>query len=148
MELTNIRFLFAKSLITYRKSQLLVTIAYSIFKCRSCSKDSKCTERKNFMPRNMQCPFCDCGMVYNKRDSFLSCTYCGTEIFPFINDQTVEQVVREEFEKNLPCARNTDVSSVMMATKGPKSSSKSKGASKKGLMQKKSTTQIYKDLAN
>jgi hypothetical protein len=116
-------------------------------KCKGCGTDSKSTERPNFMPRDMECPFCDCAMIYNKRDLFLRCGDCGTEIWPFLHGGTTKQVVREEFEKNLPCSRNTTVSSVIMHTKGIKSSSKSKGSNKKALMQKKSTTQLYKELA-
>lgn len=113
-------------------------------KCKGCGTS---VERKNFMPRDMKCPFCDCPMIHHKRDSFLRCSDCGTEIWPFLNGGTTKEVIREEFEKNLPCSRNTEVSSVMMRTKGPGSNSKSKGSSKKGLMNKKTTTQIYKELA-
>jgi len=99
------------------------------------------------MPRNMKCPMCECEMIYNKRDAFLRCEDCGTEIWPFVNGGTIKEAVRQEFEKNLPCDRNTGVSSVVMHTQGGKSSSKSKGGRKKGLMQKKSTRQLYKELA-
>jgi ribosomal protein S27E len=117
-------------------------------KCRGCCANAASTERPNFMPRNTECPYCEAPMIYDANKIWLSCKDCGTEIAPFANAKTTVELVREEFEKNFPCARNSEVSSVTaLSIKGVKSSSKSKGSSKKGLMQKKSTTQIYKELA-
>jgi hypothetical protein len=86
-------------------------------------------------------------MIYYAKTAHLECPDCGTWVSPFATEISDKKAVRQEFEKHLPCARNTDVSSVMMHTKGPGSGSKSKGSSKKGLMNKKSTTQLYKELA-
>jgi|GEM_PF-3625952 len=113
-------------------------------RCKKCGDG-----RNNFVPRDMQCPVpsCQAGMIYYKQTAHLECPDCGTWVSPFATEISDSKVIRQEFEKNLPCDRNKDVSSIVMHTKGIKSSSKSKGSSKQGLMQKKSTAQIYKDLA-
>jgi primosomal protein N' len=90
---------------------------------------------------------CGAGMVYNKRDAFLRCPDCGSEFWPFVGGGTTKDVVREEFEKDLPCARTKDVGRGMHHVKSKKSSSKS-SSGRKPESKKKSTTAIYKELAS
>ena len=111
-------------------------------RCKSCGEG-----RNNFVSRDMKCPVASCqaGMIYYAKDVYLECPDCGTQIWPFAMEKSDKSVIRQESEKHLPCDRNKGVSSVVMHTKGVKSSSKSKGA-RKG-MEKKSTSQINKELA-
>lgn len=112
-------------------------------KCKACD-----TNRKNFFPREMVCNVCDEPMRLIRHE-FFECKYCGTETHPFFRKISDKAAIQDEFEKQLPCARNHEKSSGIMHVKSKASSgSKSKGGSKKQLMQKPSTTQIYKDLSN
>ena len=112
--------------------------------CKACGDHG---ERKNFLPRDMKCPMCDAGMIYNKRDAFLRCPECGSEFWPFVNGGTAKDCVREYFEKQLPCARTKDVGRGMHHVKSKSSGSKS-GSVKKPASKKKSTTALYKELAS
>lgn len=64
-------------------------------KCKKCSKDKRSTERIHFMPRNMNCPLCECEMIYNIRSAFLKCEDCGIEIWPFVNGGPITEVERK-----------------------------------------------------
>jgi len=86
-------------------------------------------------------------MIYYAKTAHLECPDCGTWVSPFATEISDSKAIRDEFEKYLPCSRSKEVSSVVIKTKGIKSSSKSKGSSKKGLMQKDTTSQLYKKLA-
>jgi len=112
-------------------------------RCKTCSEG-----RINFVTRDMQCvvPSCQAGMIYYAKDAYLECPDCGTQIWPFAMEKSDKIIIRQEFEKHLPCDRNKGMSSVVMHTQGVKSSSKSKASSKKGAMQKKPTSQLYKEL--
>jgi uncharacterized Zn ribbon protein len=69
------------------------------FKCKKCSKEKKSTERVHFMPRNMNCPLCECEMTYNQNSAFLKCGDCGIEIWPFVNGGIIQEESRNEFER-------------------------------------------------
>lgn len=111
-------------------------------KCKACDD-----MRENFMPRDMNCPMCDAGMIYNKRDVYLRCPDCGSQFWPFVDGGTVKDMVREEFEKNLPCKRNEDISKGNMRVKSKVASGSKSSKKKKTAAKKKSTTQIYQELA-
>lgn len=123
--------------------------------CKQCGgrEDNRVIEdaiaRRNFIPREMKCGVCEEVMIYNKRLMVFSCQCCGTDTFPHFNKVDDSKVIREEFEKELPCERNTKLSKGMIHVKSKASGSKSgKGRSKKQLMQKPSTTALYKALAS
>jgi len=115
-------------------------------KCKECGDG-----RVNFVPRDMKCPVpsCQAGMIYYTKDAYLACPDCGTEIWPFVSDISDKKVIREEFEKNLPCERSPEKSAGIIHVKSKTASgSRSKARAKKGAEKKKSTTQLYKELAS
>ena len=110
----------------------------------------KCDDmRNNFVPRDMLCPIpsCQSSMIYYKVDAYLCCPDCGTEIWPFHMAQSDSKTIRQEFEKQLPCDRNSDKTRGTMVTVHSKLNSGSKSKGSKKPVKKKSTTQIYKELA-
>jgi len=114
-------------------------------KCKDCKE-----LRNNFVPRDMLCPVpsCQSSMIYYKKDAYLCCPDCGTEIWPFNSEKSDSKSIREEFEKQLPCDRSKDISKSMLKVNSKiPSGSKTKGSSKKQLMQKPSATELYKRLA-
>lgn len=64
--------------------------------CKKCSKDKRSLERAHFMPRNRNCPICECKMMYNKGEAFLRCEDCNTEIWPFAKGKTIKDAAREQ----------------------------------------------------
>lgn len=113
-------------------------------KCKGCGNSGG---RPNFLPRDMECAMCGAGMIYHKYE-FLSCPDCGSQFWPFVDGGTTKDMVREEFEKSLPCERNQGISGDVIHVKSKSSGSKSsKGRSKKAAMSKPSTAQIYNELA-
>jgi primosomal protein N' len=94
----------------------------------------------------MECAMCGAAMIYHKYE-FLRCPDCGSQFWPFVDGGTVKDMVREEFEKNLPCTRNSLTSKGAMNVKSKNmGGSKSKSA-KKQPSKKKSTAQLYQDLS-
>lgn len=116
-------------------------------RCHQCGEG-----RVNFVPRDMKCPVpsCQSGMIYYKKDAYLACPNCGTEIWPFVMEKSDKLVIRQEFEKTLPCDRSPEVGFETMHIKAKKTgggkSSKARTKNEQ-LLNKKSTTQIYKELA-
>lgn len=118
-------------------------------KCKACYKESA---RVNFVPRNIKCPVpsCGAGMIYYKTDAYLECPECGTQIWPFVMEKSDKDTIRQEFEKTLPCDRSKELTQGTLVTVHSKvkgGSKSSKGSKKDQLMAKKSTTQLYKELA-
>jgi len=113
-------------------------------KCKDC-KDL----RNNFVPRDMLCPVpsCQSSMIYYKKDAYLCCPDCGTEIWPFNSEKSDSKSIREEFEKQLPCDRNSDRTHGTLVTVHSKLNSGSKSKGSKKPAKKKSTTQINNELA-
>lgn len=64
--------------------------------CKKCSKDKRSLERAHFMPRNRNCPICECKMMYNKGEAFLRCEDCNTEIWLFAKGKTIKDAAREQ----------------------------------------------------
>jgi hypothetical protein len=116
--------------------------------CKECNGKSGDTSRKRFYPRELTCPVCDEKMIMYKFE-YAKCPDCGTKVKPFADPPSDGDAIREEFEKQLPCQRNEDLTrgTLISAKSQVKSGSKSKGSSKKQLMQKKSTSQLYNELA-
>jgi len=113
-------------------------------KCKDCKE-----LRNNFVPRDMLCPVPSCrsSMIYYKKDAYLCCPDCGTEIWPFNSEQSDSKSIREEFEKQLPCDRNSDRTHGTLVTVHSKLNSGSKSKGSKKPAKKKSTTQINNELA-
>lgn len=113
-------------------------------KCKKCGD-----HRNNFVPRNMKCPVpsCQSTMIYYKKDAYLCCPDCGTEIWPFNTDISDKATIRQEFEKQLPCDRNNDTTHGTMVTTRSKLNGGSKTKGNKKPVKKKTTTQIYNELA-
>jgi hypothetical protein len=86
-------------------------------------------------------------MIYYKKDAYLCCPDCGTEIWPFNSEQSDSKTIRQEFEKKLPCDRNPDKTHGTMVKAHSKVCGSSKSKSGRKPAKKKSTTQIYKELA-
>jgi hypothetical protein len=83
-------------------------------------------------------------MIYYKKDAYLCCPDCGTEIWPFNSEQSDSKSIREEFEKQQPCDRSKDISKSMLKVNSKiPGGSKSKDSSK---MQKASTAELYRRL--
>jgi len=61
--------------------------------------------------------------------------------------QSDSKTIRQEFEKQLPCDRNSDKTRGTMVTVHSKLNGGSKSKGSKKPVKKKSTTQIYKELA-
>lgn len=88
-----------------------------------------------------------CGESMIRKDFLFMCDMCGTEVYPFYNSVDEKTVIKEEFQKSLPCERNQELSRGTIAVHSKATGgSKSKGKSKKSLMNKKTTTQLYKEL--
>ena len=114
-------------------------------KCKRCGEG-----RNNFVPRDMRCPVpsCQSVMLYYAKEAYLSCPDCGTEIWPFHMEKSDSKTIRQEFEKQLPCDRSPEVSVGVIGVSGnAKGWTKSKSKTKKKPLNKKSTTQIYKELS-
>ncbi|WP_021168108.1 hypothetical protein SOV_51060 [Sporomusa ovata DSM 2662] len=113
-------------------------------KCKDCMD-----LRNNFVPRDMLCPVpsCQSSMIYYKKDAYLCCPDCGTEIWPFNSEQSDSKSIREEFEKQLPCDRNSDTTHGTLVTVHSKLNGGSKSKGSKKPAKKKSTTQINNELA-
>lgn len=112
-------------------------------KCKACGDT-----RNYFVSRDMTCPVCKSGMIYYKKDAYLCCPDCGTEIWPFNTEISDSEMIRQEFEKQLPCDRSHEFGNGLITVHSKlNGGSKSKGKSKKAAMQKKTTTQLYKELA-
>ncbi len=114
-------------------------------RCKKCGEG-----RNNFVPRDMPCPApnCQSGMIYYASDEYLECPDCGTQVWPFVMEKSDKDVIRQEFEKHLDCARSKQVGEVLIHVKGQvKGGSKSKKGRNKQSLQKPSQTQIYKGLA-
>lgn len=117
---------------------------------REHKRCSLCGEhRNNFVPRDIQCPVpsCQAGMIYYAKDAYLECPDCGTQIWPFAMEKSDTSVIRQEFEKGLPCDRNHDQTHGTLVTVHSKLNGGSKNSRrKKQPTKKKSTTQLYKEL--
>lgn len=86
-------------------------------------------------------------MIYYADGPYLECPDCGTQIWPFAMEKTDHNFIRQEFEKNLQCARDKRVGDVKIHVKSQvKGGSKSKKARNKQAMQKPSQVQIYNKL--
>lgn len=111
----------------------------------------KCGDyRNNFVPRDMKCPVpsCQAGMIYYSKDAYLECPDCGTQMWPFVMEKSEKATIRQEFEKGLPCSRNREQTYGTLVTVHSKLNSGSKNSRKKKQpAKKKSTTEIYKELA-
>lgn len=110
----------------------------------------KCNDfRNNFVPRDMKCPVpsCGAGMLYYKGAAFLRCPDCGTEIKPFAHQVDERAAIREEFEKRLPCDRSPELSNGSIAVHSKLNGGSKNSRKKKQPAKKKSTTQLYKELA-
>lgn len=109
--------------------------------CLRCEHND--SGRPLWKPRDMSCTVCSAPMDWMQHE-FLRCPDCGSEFWPFANEPNMKTFIRQEFEKNLACARVKEVSNPMIHVKGNKSSgSKSKRAKPKNLMQKPSQKAIY-----
>ena len=101
------------------------------------------------MPRDAKCQMCGTEMIYHKYE-FLRCPDCGSEFWPFVGQGSVKETIREEFEKDLPCDRNTEVSAGVIHVKAKTAGSKSgkvKNDNKQRLA-KPTTTELYKKLTS
>ncbi|WP_416341299.1 hypothetical protein [Sporomusa sphaeroides] len=101
----------------------------------------------------MKCPVpsCQSSMIYYKKDAYLCCPDCGTEIWPFNSEQSDSKAIRQEFEKYLPCDRSKETTkgTLVTAKSSVKSGSKSKGrGDKKQKLAKQSVNQIHNILTN
>ena len=117
-------------------------------RCKTCGDG-----RNNFVPRDMLCPIpsCQSSMIYYKKDAYLCCPDCGTEIWPFHMEKSDSKTIRQEFEKQLPCDRSHDTTqgTLVTAKSRVKSSSKSKSrGDKKQKLAKQSVNQIHSVLTN
>ncbi len=113
-------------------------------KCKECGD-----YRNNFVPRDMKCPVpsCQSSMIYYKKDAYLECPDCGTLVQPFFMEKSDKSVIRQEFEKQLPCDRNKDTTHGTLVTVHSKLNGGSKSKGSKKPAKKKSTTQIHNELA-
>jgi len=119
--------------------------------CKKCSSGSRNEQvrRRYFYPKEMPCGICGAVMMFDKTKKFYWCSDCGNETWPYTNEPRDENAIREEFEKNLPCDRNQYKSAGVIHVKSKAASgSKSKAKAKKQPEKKKTTAQIYKELAS
>lgn len=102
-------------------------------------------EKKN--ATRIFCGFCGAEKVRDKH-GYYTCPGCGSETTP--PDKTTAKMIRREFSVQLPCDRSLQVSNEFIHVKSKSSGgSKSKGRSdKKQLLQRPSTTELYKQLCN
>jgi uncharacterized CHY-type Zn-finger protein len=117
--------------------------------CKECHRgnDDESRLRKNFFPRGIECPVCRDSMRKQKGQDVFMCDFCGSEVWPLLNKVDEKNVIKDEFEKTLPCDRNAEFSKSVMHVGSKVSSSKSSKGSKKQISNKKSTTAIYRELA-
>ncbi|MBP2635035.1 MAG: hypothetical protein H6Q72_942 [Firmicutes bacterium] len=113
-------------------------------RCKTCTDG-----RNNFVPRDMACPVpsCQAVMIYYKKDAYLCCPDCGTEIWPFNSEVSDKATIRQEFEKRLQCDRSSDTTHGTLVTVHSKLNGGSKSKGSKKPQKKKSTTQTYNELA-
>lgn len=116
--------------------------------CKKCysNNDTESRLRKNFFPREVDCPVCRDSMRKQKGQDVFMCDFCGSEVWPLLNKVDEKNVIKDEFEKTLPCDRNAEFSKSVMHVGSKVSSSKSSKGNKKQASNKKSTTAIYKEL--
>lgn len=110
-------------------------------KCNGCGE-----LRNNFYPRELTCPVCDSNMILYEFE-YAKCPDCGTRVDPFFDKVREGDSIREEFEKQLPCQRNTDKTHGTLVTTHSKLNGGSKSKGSKKPAKKKSTTQTYNELA-
>lgn len=113
-----------------------------------CSENTQ-KRRRYFYPVKMDCGICGSEMIFNRSKKFYWCDICGNESWPYTNEPRDEDTIRQEFEKTLPCDRSPERSSgTMKVSSKLNGGSKTKSnKSKKQLLQKPSTTQLYNGLS-
>ena len=110
-------------------------------KCKGCGE-----LRNNFYPRELTCSVCGEQMIMYEFE-YAICDGCGTRTDPFYKKVREDDSIREEFEKQLPCQRNTDKTHGTLVTVHSKLNGGSKTKGSKKPVKKKSTTQTYNELA-